>query len=65
MPSYTRHVICTNGHSVEVSFDWDPFATRGELRKYSKPCPMAECIGRVEFALPIGSDPDSIAVVGR
>jgi hypothetical protein len=64
MPTYTRHAICTNGHSVEVSFDWDPYATRGELKEYSKPCPVSECAGRVEFALPIGSAPESIELVG-
>jgi hypothetical protein len=64
MSTYARHAACTNGHWIEVLFDWDPVVMRGELKEYSKPCPVPECGGRVEFALPIGSDPDSLKLIG-
>ncbi|HXK12295.1 MAG TPA: hypothetical protein VMT70_21835 [Vicinamibacteria bacterium] len=61
MTTYSRSATCTTGHRIEVSFEWDPQAT-GAPQEYSKPCPSPACDGRVEFRLPIGADPESLAL---
>ena len=65
MATYSRGATCTRGaHRIELRFTWDPDIEVGEPTEYSKPCPVAECSGRVEFRLPIGADPESLRMMG-
>ena len=59
MTTYSRYVTCTKGHRIEASFTWHPDSVEAAT-DYSKPCPEADCDGRVEGKLPIGADFSSL-----
>lgn len=55
MTTYSRYATCSEGHRIEVSFEWDPHG-RDAAKEYSKPCPVFGCNGRLEGKLPIGAN---------
>jgi hypothetical protein len=56
---HRRNVFCPKGHSVILSFDWDPLRTESP-KEYSEPCPVSGCDEKVAGKLPIGADSDTL-----
>ncbi|HUL78925.1 MAG TPA: hypothetical protein VL691_16790 [Vicinamibacteria bacterium] len=61
---YSRKTVCTKGHRIEVSFEWDPQETTGGPKDYSEPCPVEGCDGQVAGKLPIGTVSTTLRLSG-